>query len=83
MEAKEKSASPEKQLASIAIRAAVTIDFSQWLEALFISLKYRRVLAESRARVPAAQRRRGRGVGARAAAAEPRQQPEPVLHLPP
>ena len=43
-EKKAKSASPEKPL-SITIRAAVTIDFSQWLEALLISLKYRRGLS--------------------------------------
>ena len=36
-ENKEKSASPEKPQ-SVTIRAAVTIDFSQWLEALLINL---------------------------------------------
>ena len=52
VEAKEKSASPEKQPASIAIRAAVTIDFSHLLEALFISLKYRRGLSPAQESPP-------------------------------
>ena len=66
VEAKEKSASPEKQPASIAIRAAVTIDFSQWLEALFISLKYRRGLSPAQESPPPN--------GGEAAAQEPEQQ---------
>ena len=65
-EAKEKSASPEKQPASIAIRAAVTIDFSKWLEALFISLKYRRGLSPAQESPPPN--------GGEAAAQEPEQQ---------
>ena len=50
-EIKEKSASPEKPQ-SVTIRAAVTIDFSQWLEALLISLKYMRGLSPDKVSPP-------------------------------
>ena len=42
----------KEKVASASIRAAVTIDFSQWLEALYISLKYKRGLSPDQVSPP-------------------------------
>lgn len=51
-EKKEKSATPQENRQTVNIRAEVTIDFSQWLEALLISLKYRRGLSPDKVTPP-------------------------------